>query len=190
MDENIKDFFRKVDSGEIEIYNEFSLQHELGIFLREIPKFKNKKIQFERNVSKFNLDKTEFVKKEIDISIFNKDMDNLSCVMELKYPKNGQYPESMFSFCKDIEFLEQLVKAGFKTGYFIAVADLPLFYSGGKSTKPIYGLFRQEQPITGRILKPTGVGGKPITISGKYVAKWNTISGDMKYCIIKVGQWP
>jgi len=49
----VDDFFLFVQSKSIEIYNEFSLQHELGIFLRE--KLPDYRIQFERNVVKANL---------------------------------------------------------------------------------------------------------------------------------------
>lgn len=38
-----------VTSQNIDLYNEFSLQHELGIFLREA--LTPYKVQFERNVS-------------------------------------------------------------------------------------------------------------------------------------------
>ncbi len=41
------DFMSLIEDDKIEIYNEFSLQHELGIFLRE--KLVDYKIQFERN---------------------------------------------------------------------------------------------------------------------------------------------
>lgn len=52
LDRQIADFAQAVGRGEIEIYNEFSLQHELGIFLRaSLP---GCKVQFERNVSHFN----------------------------------------------------------------------------------------------------------------------------------------
>ncbi len=43
--------------------------------------------------------------------------------LELKYPRNGQVPESMFSFCKDIAFLEQLGLSGFQSAYVLTVAD-------------------------------------------------------------------
>jgi hypothetical protein len=180
METLFEDFFKQVASDELEIYNEFSLQHELGIFLRS--HFNNRKVQFERNVSYFGFDKKLFEKKEIDIAIFKE--HDLFFVIELKYPKNGQVPESMFSFCKDIAFLEQLSKGGFKTAYFIAVADDPLFYSGNESG--IYGYFRNQKPITGEIVKPTGTKDKIVTIYGSYTATWKPISGNAKYCLIKV----
>ena len=44
----VSDFFQVIIDEQIEIYNEFSLQHELGIYLRKrIPEYK---VQFERNV--------------------------------------------------------------------------------------------------------------------------------------------
>lgn len=177
----ISQFFELVASREIEIYNEFSLQHELGIFLRE--HYSSRKIQFERNVSYFGLDKSKYEKKEMDLVVFsNKDEPDL--VMELKYPRNGQVPESMFSFCKDIAFLEQLSDSGFKSAYFIAVADDSLFYSG--SSKGIYGLFGDEQIISGKIQKPTGKRDKEVNIKGTYKAKWQKVFGKTKYCLVEV----
>ena len=181
MNKIVKDFFEQVALKKTEIYNEFSLQHELGIFLRNT--FEDKKVQFERNVSYFNLDKSKFEKREIDISIFS-DQNNLDMVLELKYPRNGQVPESLFSFCKDIVFLEQLKKSGFKKAYFLAVADDKIFYEG--KTIGIYKFFRAMEPITGNIIKPTGSKDKTLKISGSYIAKWNKVVGDMKYCLIEI----
>ncbi len=177
----ISQFFELVANQKIEIYNEFSLQHELGIFLRG--QFPDRKIQFERNVSYFGFDKPKYEKKEIDLAMYT-GKSELNCVMELKYPRNGQVPESMFSFCKDIAFLEQLSKSGFKSAYFIAVADDSLFYSGGADG--IYGLFRGEQSITGTILKPTGKKDKAVNIIGSYKARWKKVIGKTKYCLIEV----
>lgn len=56
--------------------------------------------------------------------------------MGLKFPRNGQVPESIFSFCKDIAYWEQLSNSGLKH----AVADDSLFYSG--NVDGTYGLFR------------------------------------------------
>ena len=98
LKELIEQFFDVVESSGIEIYNEFSLQYELGIFLRN--KLPGYKIQFERNVSFFTND-TDTIKKEIDISIFNEDKTEMYAI-ELKHPLNGQHPEQMYSFVKDI----------------------------------------------------------------------------------------
>ena len=67
---HIEDFAKAVGSKEIEIYKEFSLQHELGLFLRN--RLSDGKVQFERYISHSDLSKTKFEKfekKEIDIVI-------------------------------------------------------------------------------------------------------------------------
>jgi hypothetical protein len=72
----IQEFVKKVASEEIEIYNEFSLQHELGSFLRAKEECTAIKIQFERPISFFgNFEKNNFIKKEIDIVIFSENKD-------------------------------------------------------------------------------------------------------------------
>lgn len=177
----ISDFVLEVANNRIEIYNEFSLQHELGIFLRA--KLLGHKIQFERNISHFNAQPINFCKKEIDITIISPSGGDRS-VIELKYPRNGQVPESMFSFCKDIVFLEQLISAGFKSAYFVAFADSPLFYSG--RSEGIYGLFRDGIPITGVIQKPTGARDTEIQVNGSYIATWCEVAEQTKYCMIEV----
>lgn len=62
---------------------------------------------------------------------------------KLKYPRNGQYPEQMYSFCKDILFIEQLKQAGFARTLLIIFADDPLFYNGYGGG--IYDYFRKRQ---------------------------------------------
>ena len=178
----IRSFAQAVGNGTIDIYNEFSLQHELGLYLRT--QLGNGKVQFERNVSYFKLAKASFEKKEIDIAVTSDSGEGLSAI-ELKYPRNGQVPESMYSFCKDIAFLEQLVAAGFQSAYFLAIADSKLFYSG--ANEGIYGLFRGGVSITGNISKPTGAKDTKVTISGSYTASWQPVSGATKFCLIEVG---
>lgn len=63
MKQHIETFFDQVRSGEIEIYNEFSLQHELGIFLRNL--MQNHKVQFERNVSFFGTRSRNAIRKKL-----------------------------------------------------------------------------------------------------------------------------
>src|SRR5215471_413115 len=109
--ELIVPFVGAISSGRTEVYNEFSLQHELGLHLRlRMPEYK---VQFERNVFFFFPSRPQCTKKEIDISVFSADNRELLYAIEVKYPRNGQYPEQMFSFCKDIAFAEELHAAGF-----------------------------------------------------------------------------
>jgi len=179
----IEDFFLYVQSNGIEIYNEFSLQHELGIFLRK--KHPDYRIQFERNVSYFTPD-NKTIKKEIDITIFNEDKSEKYAI-ELKCPLNGQYPEQMYSFVKDIKFMEELKSRGFtKTATVTLVSDRP-FYEG-RNNESIYKFFREERSVYGSIFKPTGVGKNEdsINLSGRYDFIWQDLSEGRKYYIIEI----
>lgn len=182
MRQIIEEFAVEVAKGKIEIYNEFSLQHEFGIHLRS--KLPNMKIQFERPVS-FFISRTNlnFIKKEIDISVFSQDKSNKEAAFELKFPRNGQYPEQMFSFCKDICFIEQLKQAGFKTTYFIVFADDRLFYEG--SSESIYAFFRGKKELHGTIQKPTGKKDESVTINGTYTIVWQAVTQGMKYAFVE-----
>lgn len=178
----VEKFVASVATGSTEIYNEFSLQHELGIFLRrELPQYK---VQFERNVRYFAPQQSEFVKREIDISVFSPDKAELKYAIELKCPRNGQHPEQMFSFCRDIAFLEQLRAAGFSRTALLIFADDHLFYRG--PGEGIYGFFRTGRPITGRVQKPTGAKDEHVEISGRYVVAWSPVLAKTHYTLIEV----
>jgi hypothetical protein len=179
----VDDFFFYTQSNNIEIYNEFSLQHELGVFLRE--KLKEHQIQFERNVSYFTWDNNT-IKKEIDITIFNEDKSEKYAI-ELKHPLNGQYPEQMYSFVKDIKFVEELKDRGFnKTAAVALVSDKP-FYEG-RNNEGIYKYFREEYAVYGQIFKPTGsLKGKDfITLKGRYDFSWRPVYNKSRYYIIEI----
>lgn len=176
----VERFAEAISHGKIEIYNEFSLQHEIGIFLRTMRP--QEKVQFERNVS-FFFRTVKFIKKEIDIVIFSPDKSKLLYAIELKFPRNGQYPEQMFSFCKDILFAEQLKQSGFERSFLIVFADDPLFYSG--NTDGIYGYFRQHQTLTGSVQKPTGKKDETISLNGSYQVQWSDVTGNLKYTIVE-----
>jgi len=187
MRDVIGGFIEQIKTCQIEIYNEFSLQHELGIYLRGV---RQKKIQFERNVSFFGLSKSDFIKREIDISIFSEDKSYKEAV-ELKFPRNGQHPEQMFSFCKDIVFLEQLLASGFDKASLLIFADDQLFYSG--QTNGIYAFFRGERPdfeakskLTGIVQKPTGNNNQQLEIKGEYTVRWRPAMRYLKYALIDI----
>jgi len=182
IEELVLSFSKIVASGKIEIYNEFSLQHELGIYLR--PFFPTKKVQFERNVAQFGLEKSNFKKKEMDIVIFNEPDSPDKIAIELKFPRNGQVPEQMFSFCKDINFTEQLVRAGFKYAFVVIFIDNHLYWEGEKQDG-IYSYFRNEQLLTGLVQKPTGSITDDVFIKGAYTIKWKQLTNSMKFTVIK-----
>jgi len=174
-------FRDRISNGEIEVYNEFSLQHELGIFLRNY--FQTYKVQFERNVFFFFNEKKKFTKREIDISIFSPDKNQLFCSLELKYPRNGQYPEQMFSFCKDLAFVEEMKTSGFEETYVLILAEDHLFYEGNGDG--IYGFFRSGKKLNGSIKKPTGKKDSAVYIKGNYTIIWEPVLDELKYTLIK-----
>ena len=182
METIVKEFVQSVATGNVEIYNEFSLQHEFGLHLRE--RLRDLKVQFERNVSFWFKRTSHFRKKEIDICVYSHDKLQMHSAIELKFPRNGQHPEQMFSFCKDVAFLEQLKDAGFQNAYFLAFVEDKLFYQG--DAKGIYSFFRGGRPITGTIQKPTGEKNDSVEISGTYTINWQVVGNGMKYALIEV----
>ena len=180
---HLQGFFSCVAKGEIEIYNEFSLQHEYGVYLR--PTLGSAfRVKFERPVSFFGLARSGFVKKEIDLAVFTPDLCE-KYAFEFKYPRSGQHPEQMFKACQDIYFLEQLHHSGFAQCYFVMVADDPLFYENGRKTG-IYSYFRAGVSIHGHIQKPTGAKDEAVEISGNYLIVWNAVDS-RKYAVVKIG---
>ncbi len=176
-------FFDFITENKVDIYNEYSLQHEMGIYLRE--RFPEYKVQFERNVSFFYA-QANTIKKEIDIVVYN-DNKGERYAIELKFPVNGQYPEQMYSFVKDIRFMEQLKEKGFTYTFAIAlVRDRP-FYQGNNNSG-IYKYFREEHRVYGRIGKPTGSGklDESVILEGNYAIDWRNAGTSRKYYIVSI----
>lgn len=177
------DFFDEIIKKEIEIYNEYSLQHELGIYLRE--KYPNFKVQFERNVSHF-FPHAQTIKKEVDIVVYNNDKSEMYAI-ELKAPTNGQYPEQMYAFVKDIKFMEELKIEGFTNTYAITlVCDRP-FYQGNINNG-IYRYFREDHIVYGSVYKPTGIDKESeyISLLGSYAIDWIELDEVRKYYIVAI----
>jgi len=131
-----------------------------------------------------NKDDEPFKKKEMDIVVFDLAKKEKHCI-ELKYPINGQYPEQMFSACKDIKFLEQLVLSGFDESYFVMFAkDTPFYSETGDSG--IYLNFRKEKLIKNLITKPTGAKDETLNFKGKYAINWMDVKNKLKWFVIKV----
>lgn len=181
FNELIQPFIEAVAAGTIETYNEFSLQHELGFYLRRL--FPDDNVQFERNVRFFFRTVSHFIKREIDIAVFSRDKNELKWAIELKFPRNGQHPEQMFSFCKDIMFAEQLKATGFAQAGLLIFADDELFWRG--SADGIYGFFRNRNPLHGLVQKPTGAKDGQVELSGSYTVDWRNVTGPLRYAIIQ-----
>ncbi|SDJ08719.1 hypothetical protein [Salimicrobium halophilum] len=180
IENHVHSFFHEVGKGRIEIYNEFSLQHELGIYLRErvSPSFK---VQFERNI-RFFYPGVSCVKSEMDIVIYSPE-ERYS--IELKYPNNGQYPETMFQFVKDIKFMEEVKNLGFTETFAVAFTEDRLFYDG-KKVDGIYGFFRNGNIVHGAIQKPTGQSKEVHTIDGHYGVEWLSLGDVGKYYLLSI----
>lgn len=188
----IKGFWLYLKKYNLEIYNEYSFQHELGIYLRGIRELKKYRIEFERNVTYFGIEGT--CKKEIDIVIYNKATDEKYAI-ELKYPINGQYPEQMYKFIEDIQFMEELKQKGFNNCYaFVLVDDNcngKLFHEGRIKTG-IYSYFRVGNNLHGKINNPTGENkkGQLHNIKGSYKIEWKTpytrlVCKEYRYYLLK-----
>lgn len=163
---------------DIEIYNEFSFQHELGIYIRNnMPGYK---VQFERNANHFiNINNANTIKKEIDIVVFD---SKEKFAIELKYPRHGQYPVRMFNFIEDIQFMEELKHCGFDRTFVITIVDKDAgknFYSElAKKNSGIYSYFRSGGvvPIHGDIAFPcNGKIIRPLSIKGSYTINWTPL---------------
>lgn len=182
LEDLIAPFIESVASGHTEMHKESTLQQELGMSLRT--RLPGHKVRLEQNVYSLFPPKASFTKKEIDISIFSPDMKELEYAIELKFPRNGQYPEQMFSFCKDLAFAEELNAAGFRMAGLVIFADDHLFYSG--RSEGIYSVFRGGKPLSGRIQKPTGSKDTETSIRGEYIVQWKPIVDSLKYAAIEV----
>lgn len=86
-----RQFVASVSENRVELYNEFSLQHEFGLFLRT--KLPGYAVQFERNVAHFAPSKRGFTKRELDIAVFARDKTEMKYAIELKCPRYGQHPD-------------------------------------------------------------------------------------------------
>ena len=131
------------------------------------------------------------IKKEIDIVVVHSRTDKPFAAIELKYPRNGQVPEQMYSFIKDIKFAEQLKKLGFQNAYCVTLVDDPLFYRDGRAENGIYKFFREKSKgqlckVPGRtcIMKPTGQDEDYVKLDRDYTIKWEDPGKERRfYCI-------
>lgn len=194
--QTIRSFMSNCTQSKIKIYNEISLQLELGIFLRN--NLKDFTLRFERNINAYStrigknkINKNDFIKREIDIVLFNGvnevDAEEIYAI-ELKFPRNGQYPEQMYSFIKDIKFMEEVkTKLNFTNTYCVTLVDDPNFYNpNNKTLKDIYRHFRigdknlHQLKSATTINKPTGPINKrtSITIENDHVIEWHKLEND------------
>ena len=183
----IDKFFNDLKAGSINVDedfdNEFGMQFELGIRLRNALAqngfaAQGYKVYFEKNIKniccKNNLAyKNDTLKKEIDLLVAktssgpSRQLEELYAI-ELKFPRNGQYPEQMYSFVKDLAFIAQLrANYNFKGCWSVVLVDDDNFCktTNRKTTKAIYTYFREDKNIGNNLKKIGGVIEKP---TGQY----------------------
>lgn len=89
----------------------------------------------------------------------------------------------MYSFVKDIKFMEQLKKRGFDSTFAVTLVNDDNFISGNK-TDGIYAYFREGREINGIITKPTGAKNESIEVEGNYKINWIK-NGNYHYYIVE-----
>src|SRR5579883_3088901 len=144
------------------VYNEHSLQLELGCFLRG----RGYSVEFERPFATTSLPgSTRKAKRELDMLVVSGEYRS---ALELKVPLAGRVPETMYDFCADIEFVEGLVRARVaERGMALLVTDEGQFWRG--EPRGIYEAFRRaDAQLSGIVVKPTGAKDSTISLSGRY----------------------
>lgn len=200
--DHIADMLEEFMNAQIErcIYNEFALQFELGHFFRS----KGFDVFFERNINSFeykeNPNNPRWAKHEIDLVI---EREGARYAIELKFPRNGEYPEQMYSFLKDILFMEQVLdRAEFDGTYTLTVTLDPLFYTHTTSIRNnntctnIYSLFRTGDtpgtsgyiPASVDFYKPTGKKLQSINMARPHLIEWKTSNAPWNFLSKKDGE--
>ncbi|MDG1719893.1 MAG: hypothetical protein P8I31_01405 [Bacteroidia bacterium] len=188
MKEYLNKFIEKIRNREIDLYNEFGLQFELALYLRNLNEFNDFKIELERPINHFGIVKTsEIPKKEIDVCIYKNNV--LKTAIEIKVSTNGQVPLQLFKFCEDICFLEQLMNSNFEYAYSLVLVNSDDFYRAKNKKDGIYKYFRGENKstLTGKIECPTGKEkGKLITIMNSYQIIWTELINGFSFYLIEI----
>jgi hypothetical protein len=157
--------------------------------------FEEKQIWPERSTEKYTSNIKDLKKRRIDIVLEDANKQSLTAI-ELKMPMNGQAPLQMFSFVKDIYFLEQLKRATlnsskkFDSCFFIAITNDVKFWEGDENDDPIYSFFRGNKKLKGTINCPVGKDKKIINIPlhSAYDILWQDITkaAGFKYLILEI----
>jgi hypothetical protein len=181
--DDVREFLegKEIDVGPV--YNEHSLQMELGCFLR----MRRYSVEFERPFEISPLPgSTRRGKRELDLFLT---CDGRTTVLELKVPLAGRVPESMYDFCADLAFVEGLVRHKMaETGLALLVTNNRQFWQG--RPMGIYEAFRQPNAkLGGNIGKPTGGIHETVVLSGSYDLSWRNLSNtgllvDARYLLV------
>lgn len=157
-------FFERAPDSCGPIYNERSLQLELACYFRA----HGAQVEFERSFEiKALPGSTCTSKRNLDLFVRK---GGQTTAIELKVPLNGQHPETLYSFCNDIAFVEGIVRAKqADSGFCLMVTNDPVFWTDSRRGSPVHDLFRcKGSCLTGAIQKPTGQNKTTVILSGRY----------------------
>jgi len=146
------------------INNERALQLELAYMFRSVGFSVNFEQQF-----KLPRHEKSTAKPKSRLDLLVSDGEKLTAI-ELKVPLNGQHPETLYSFCMDIEFIEaMLIHHQSKQGYCLMLTDDKVFWQDSGRGSDIHNRFRKKNGIVnGTIQKPTKPWNTCVHLKGVY----------------------
>jgi hypothetical protein len=122
------------------------------------------------------------------------EVDGFKVAIELKVPLNGQHPETIYSFCADLEFVEAIKRAEMaNSGYCVMATPDGAFWRDSGRGSPIHNLFRAPgEVLSGTIGKPTGAKDSCVVLQQSYVASeaWRDLDNRLlergRYLLVEV----
>lgn len=180
--QHLKGFFaRYLGDPTIELYNEFSVYHEIGNHLQRLFTA-DYRINYMRPPEFFGI-RESLVKSGIDIAIFDEEMGRYHAI-EVVFIKDEPHLEKMFEICTGIRFMEELVENGWRESYVLLIADLPEErHPDGAYPHP---LFRGETVIEGAIQSPDEQHPTILDIQGTYTIEWNALDDGFHYAVVVI----
>ena len=173
----VHQFFAGPPSECGQITNECSLQLELGYSLRKSGWL----VRFEMPMRASRLEgSTLKAKYNLDL-LASRGGETVG--LEIKVPRHGQHPETMYAICADLEFIEALKRSGqVDFGYSLIATDDAVFWTDSGRGSLIHNQFRSAAGrLTGLISKPTGARDTAIVLQGSYSvgSAWRSMSSNL-----------
>jgi|SRR5665213_1501278 len=173
MQNLIASFFETAPEACGPIYNERSLQLELGYYFRSHAA----QVEFERPYIVTPLKgSTCHQKTNLDLLVRQ---NGRTTAIELKVPLNGRHPETLYDFCNDVAFVEGIVRSGFADeGICVLMTNDRAFWNDSGRGSDIHHIFRRKGSLlTGAVKKPTGAANTTVVVSGSYspADKWRGV---------------
>ncbi|RYD59213.1 MAG: hypothetical protein EOP60_02405 [Sphingomonadales bacterium] len=174
--EAIENFFASPPSDAGQIANERALQLELACHFRSL----GWPVRFEVGLLAPRLSGSTLKPKlNLDLLV---EVEGKRVGIELKVPLNGQHPETIYSFCADIEFLESIKRSNqVDLGFCLMATSDRVFWTDSGRGSAIHNQFRAiDGLLSGIIPKPTGLRDSCVALAGSYAAAhvWKPISGN------------